>query len=59
MRVAWAGGAAVDGLLAALMTISTADPVGAAAEPVTGTATTSGGNGFTTTDFVYSSPEAQ
>jgi hypothetical protein len=56
MRVAWAGGAAVVGLLAALMTISTAVPVGAAAEPVTGTATTSGGNGFTTVDLVYSSP---
>ena len=45
MRVAWASGAAVVGLLAALMTIPTADPVGAATEPVTGTATTSGGNG--------------
>jgi hypothetical protein len=56
MRVAWAGGAAVVGLLVALMTMSTATPVGAATEPVTGTATTSGGNGFTTTDFVYSSP---
>jgi hypothetical protein len=56
MRVAWAGGAAVVGLLVALMTMSTAAPVGAATEPVTGTATTSGGTGITTTDFVYSSP---
>lgn len=56
MRLTWAGGAAVVGLLATLMTLSTAAPVGAVTEPVTGTATTSGGNGFTTTDFVYSSP---
>jgi hypothetical protein len=56
MRVAWAGKAALVGLLASIMTISAAAPVAAATEPVTGTATTSGGNGFTTTDFVYSSP---
>jgi hypothetical protein len=56
MRLTWAGGAVVVGLLAALMTLSTAAPVGALTEPVTGTATTSGGNGFTTTDFVYTSP---
>jgi hypothetical protein len=56
MRIAWTGGAAVVGLLVALMTMSTAAPVGAATEPVTGTATTSGGTGITTTDFVYSSP---
>jgi hypothetical protein len=54
--VAWAGGAAVVGLLVAFITMSTAVPVGAATEPVTGTATTSGGNGITTADFVYSSP---
>jgi hypothetical protein len=56
MRVGWAGGAAVIGLLVAFITMSTAVPVGAATEPVTGTATTSGGNGITTADFVYSSP---
>jgi hypothetical protein len=46
----------VVGLLVALMTVSAAAPVGAATEAVTGTATSSGGNGFTTADFVYSSP---
>jgi hypothetical protein len=46
----------VVGLLAALVTISTAPPVGAATEAVTGTATSSGGNGLTTADAVYSSP---
>jgi len=52
----WARGAAVVGLLGALTTISMAAPVGAATEAVTGTATSSGGNGFTTADSVYSSP---
>lgn len=53
MRVAWA---AVVALLVALTTMSMAAPAGAATEAVTGTATSSGGNGFTTADFVYSSP---
>jgi hypothetical protein len=56
MRSAWIGGAAVAGLLATLMTISMAAPVGAATEAVAGTATSSGGNGFTTADLAYSSP---
>jgi hypothetical protein len=56
MRVAWAGGAAVIGLLVTLMTMSRAVPVGAATEPVTGTVTTSGGNGITTADLVYATP---
>jgi len=46
----------VVGLLATLTTISMAAPVGAATEAVTGTATSSGGNGFTTADLAYSSP---
>jgi hypothetical protein len=46
----------VVGLLAALMAVSMAAPAGAATEAVTGTATSSGGNGFTTADFAYSSP---
>jgi hypothetical protein len=56
MRVPWAGKAALVGLLFTLIVISTTAPVDAATEQVTGTATTSGGNGITTTDFVYSSP---
>jgi hypothetical protein len=45
------------GLLAtSIMAVFLAAPAHAATEVVTGTATTSGGNGFTTTDFVYSSP---
>ena len=47
---------ALVGLLVALMTMSTVTPVAAATEVVTGTATGSGGNGFTTADLVYSSP---
>lgn len=43
-------------LVVAVMTMFTAAPAGAATEEVTGTATTSGGNGLTTVDFVYSSP---
>src|SRR5262245_25398946 len=54
MRVARLGGA-VTGLLAALV-LSLTTPAGAATEPVTGVATTSGGNGLTTTDFEYTSP---
>lgn len=54
--IAWPGGAAVVGLLGALMTVSMATPAGAATQAVTGTATSSGGNGFTTADFAYSSP---
>jgi hypothetical protein len=54
MRVARLGGAVI-GLLAALV-LSMTTPAGAATEPVSGTATTSGGNGLTTTDFVYTSP---
>lgn len=56
MRLAWAGRAVVVGLLAVVMSLFTAAPIGAVTETVTGTATTSGGNGFTTTDFVYTSP---
>ncbi len=43
-------------LLVALLAVPNVAPAAAASEPVTGTATTSGGNGFTTTDFTYSSP---
>lgn len=53
VRVAWP---AVVALLVTLTTMSVASPVGAATEAVTGTATSSGGNGLTTADFVYSSP---
>ena len=57
MRVPWAGKAALVGLLVTLIALFMTAPVEAATtEPVTGTATTSGGNGLTTTDFVYSSP---
>ena len=56
MRVSWAGKTALGGLLFTLIAIFATAPVEAATEPVTGTATTSGGNGITTTDFVYSSP---
>jgi hypothetical protein len=55
MRVAWTSRAALVGLLVMLTTISGVVPAAAATEVVTGTATTSGGNGFTTTDFVYTS----
>jgi hypothetical protein len=48
---------ALVGLLATLMMAAfMVAPAGAATEVVTGTATTSGGNGTTTQDFVYSSP---
>jgi hypothetical protein len=57
MRVPWAGKAALVGLLVTLIALFMTAPVEAATtEPVTGTATTSGGNGLTNTDFVYSSP---
>jgi hypothetical protein len=56
MRVPLAGKAALIGLLVTLIGLLTTAPVEAATELVTGTATTSGGNGITNTDFVYSSP---
>jgi len=56
MRVPLAGKAALVGLLVTLVALFTTAPVEAATESVTGTATTSGGNGITNTDFVYSSP---
>jgi hypothetical protein len=57
MQFASVGKRALVGLFAAftMVMIMTA-PTEAATEVVTGTATTSGGNGITTTDFVYSSP---
>jgi hypothetical protein len=57
MLIASVGKRALIGLLAALtMAMFMIAPAEAATEVVTGTATTTGGNGFTTTDFVYSSP---
>lgn len=44
------------GSLASSMLASNIAPAAAATEAVTGTATTSGGNGSTTQDWVYSSP---
>jgi hypothetical protein len=52
-----AGKRALIGLVATLtMAMLMTAPAEAATEVVTGTATTSGGNGITTADFVYSSP---
>jgi hypothetical protein len=57
MQFASVGKRALVGLLAAVaMVMIMTAPTEAATEVVTGTATTSGGNGITTTDFVYSSP---
>jgi hypothetical protein len=57
MQVASVGKRASVGLVAALtMAVFMIASAEAATEVVTGTATTSGGNGTTTTDFVYSSP---
>jgi hypothetical protein len=57
MQIASVGKRALVGLLAILtMAMFMTEPAEAATEVVTGTATTSGGNGITTTDFVYSSP---
>jgi hypothetical protein len=57
MHVASVGKRALVGLVAALtMAVFMIASAEAATEVVTGTATTSGGNGTTTTDFVYSSP---
>src|SRR5262245_54356742 len=57
MRVPLAGKATVVGLLVTLIALFTTMPVDAATtESVTGTAITSGGNGITNSDFVYSSP---
>lgn len=57
MQIASVGKRALVGLLAALtMAMFMIAPADAATEVVAGTATTSGGNGTTTTDFVYSSP---
>jgi hypothetical protein len=57
MQISSVGKRALLGLVAALMVamfmVASAE---AATEVVTGTATTSGGDGTTTTDFVYSSP---
>ena len=56
MRVPLAGKAALVGLLVTLFALFTMVPVEAATtESVTGTAITSGGNGISNTDFVYSS----
>jgi hypothetical protein len=57
MQIASVGKRALVGLVAALtMAMFMIPSAEAATEVVTGTATTSGGNGTTTTDFVYSSP---
>ena len=48
-----AGTLALVGLLVSLVLAATVAPAGAVTEPITGTAVTSGGNGFTNTDFTY------
>jgi hypothetical protein len=48
-----AGKLALVGLLVSLVLAATVAPAGAVTEPITGTAVTSGGNGFTNTDFTY------
>jgi hypothetical protein len=55
-RAGRVGRAALAGLIVTSVALSTVTPAAAATETITGTATTSGGNGFTTTDFVYTSP---
>ena len=57
MQIASVGKRALAGLLATLtMAMFMIVPAEAATEVVTGTATTTGGNGITFNDFVYSSP---
>jgi hypothetical protein len=54
MQFPCVGKAALVGLLVPLIAVFMSAPVDAATEPVTGTATTSGGNGIRRADFVYS-----
>lgn len=56
IRAGRVGRAALAALVVTAVALSTVTPAAAATETITGTATTSGGNGLTTTDFVYTSP---